>query len=1085
LQYSFAMVEGSNTVLAALHLAWAEAARGRAQVLLLEGAAGLGKSHALRGFASSVQSGLVLSCSSHGWLAQALRLSFAALESERDPVFLEAARRLVPELPWARVAQVVVLPDQLTLWNAVALAFERLAHRLGGLVLLLEDAHEVSASDLAGVRALYRRALLGQAPMLLIISSRPTESDLLAGFMQDSVLLENSVAPQRLVLSRLNQLEVHGLLESHLHSAAFPEGLSTWLMARAEGHPLYTLLLLRFLQDGGALKDLGVTWVFEPPKGKGIPPNLEAVLQARIANAKRDLRLWSVLCGISVLDRQVSLADLSKITVTPAFDLLEITTRLEYLGLLREGLSLGQTVFGVAHPLFSPLVRAQLGAAELEKLHLKIVDVVTSNTEKASHARAANHPKAIEWSGLALHQAKASYDHEQVIRQAQFLLSHKPGIAIRLAYLESLRELGKFDLMLEETQNDDSPEAALHRIYALDFVGKPQEAFELAQNGFLKYPEPIRSRIGFHLARLQVNRGHFIQAEEILQTLVAQDAIDQTLLLFEWNRFYYYQDQPKKVLEVLEQAEIWARQCPPRYLMLILSKKSAALANTQNHEQAAPLMQEALELARELGMVARLAEMHNDFGLIYLSQGSYPKASQMFAQGLRYAQATQDGLQIAHAYYIASAAEFAMLKSVSGRAYTARSIEFFEKINKPIQVGNAKFFQAWTESTLGNVAAVKAFFASDLALEPDKLYSWHLQAAEMNLNIGEFSAALKILSEAPISSYPLDRLADHHHRLALVYLGLEQFQAALEHNLISLEHSASLGNPCQKAEMVLTKAIIYWYLQQADLVQAEAKEALGLLHNQQAGGHLIVLQRLFPKAMQYFQEPQVQPETQATNSYLRTFGIFGLEQDGIATPWRASKVRDLLAVLLIAYLSEEGPSISKAQLIDAVWQNESPESSDGKFRVSIKRLREALGDAATIYNQYGRYELQNLKADVVFFLTALERLDFEAAIGWYKGSFLKNIDLPNAEIIRAQLWQNFRDTALKTSFETPNANLLEKLHHLEPLDIGILERYLEVIADDAFRTAQTLDRAKQTFEREIGEIPIEIRHDLTAAASAT
>ncbi len=1076
------LFENTNSeVLSGLHSALAASARGQTQMLLLEGEAGIGKSHALRGFATQIKTGLVLSCSPDGWLAQALRHCFLALESERDPAFIEAARRLVPELPWARVAQAVVLPDQLALWNAVALAFERLAHRCGGLVLLLEDAHEVSAADFAGVRALYRRALLGRAPVLFVISARPSQINFLEGFIQDSVLLENAVAPQRLVLSRLNQLGVHDLLQSHLNSPAFPEALATWLMARAEGHPLYTLELLRFLRDGGALKDLGISWVFEVPKGKSLPPNLEAVLNARIANAKRDSRLWMVLCGICVLNRQVSLSDLSKILAVPTHDLLEIATRLEYLGLVREALSLGQTVFAVAHPLFAPLVRAQLGAAELEKLHLKIVDVVASNTEKAHHARAANHPKAIEWSRLALHDAKASYDHEEVVLEAQFLLQHQPDKAVRLAYLESLRELGKFDVVLEETQNDDSADVALHRIYALDFVGKPQEAFDFAQTGFLKYPEPIRSRIGFHLARFQINQGQFLQAEEILKTLVATDAIDQTLLLFEWNRFYYYQDQPKKVLEVLEQAEIWARQCPtPRYLMLVLSKKSAALAATQDHEQAAPLMQEAIALARELGMVVRLAEMHNDFGLIYLSQGSYPKASQMFAQGLRYAQATQDGLQIAHAYYIASAAEFAMSKSSSGRAYLARSIELFEKINKPIQVGNAKFFQAWTESTLGNVAAVKAFFASDLALEPDKLYSWHLQAAEMNLNIGQFEAALKILSDAPVSSYPPDRLADHHHRLALVYLGLEQFQTALEHNVRALEHSATLGNACQKAEMQLAKAIIYWYLNQADLLQTQAKEALGVLHSQQAGGHLIVLERLFPQAMLFFQEPKVHFDTQIANSYLRTFGVFGLEQDGIATPWRASKVRDLLAMLLVAYLREDGPSIAKAELIDALWQEESSHTSEGKFRVNIKRLRDALGDATTIDNQHGRYELQNLKADVVFFLAALERLDFDAALGWYKGSFLKGIDVPEAEIIRAQLWQSFRDTVLKTSFETPNANLLEKLHHLEPLDIGILERFLEVIADDVFRTSQTLERAKQTFEREIGEIPVEFGR-LTAA----
>ena len=1071
-------------IAADLQVALAVAQANNAQVVLLEGAAGLGKSHAMRDLASAVKSGLVLSCSSDGWLVAALRASFAALQSERDPAFLEAARRLVPELPWARVAQAVVLPDQLTLWNALALAFERLAKRVGGLVWLLEDAHEVSAADLAGIRALYRRALLGAAPMLFVISARLTETDFLDGFIQDSVLLEDAVLPQRLVLAPLEQTGLDALLESALHGAV-PENLGAWLMARAEGHPLYTLELLRFLQDGGALQNLGLTWVFDPPKGKGLAKNLEAVLQARIATAKRETRLWSVLTAICVLNRQASLSEISKIIGIAASDLLELATRLEYLGLLREELNLGQTVYAVAHPLFPPLVRAQLERVKLQELHHKITDVVTSVIEKAHHAKAAQHPQAMQWSALAFEQASAVYNYQQVVTEAQFLLLENQNPKVFLTYLMALRELGQLETILEVTKDDHSAEVALHRVYALDYVGQREAAFESAKQGFLQHPEPIRSRIGFHLVRMYINKGQFLQAEEILHSLDPADETDKTLLFIEWQRFYYYQSDLKKQLEMLEQAEISARKCStPRHLMIILSKKGIALTQSADHVQAEALMQEALQLTKEFGSVERLAEMHNDLGLAYLMQGNYPKASQMFRAALRYAQATKNPMQIAAAYSFASSPEFAMLRLDSGRDFIQKSIELFQEANYPIQVGNTRFFEAYLESIHGNTEFVHAFFNSELAKAPEKLYSWHSQAGEMYLNIGEFSKALEFYSQVQVSMYPPDGLAEHHHRLAVAYLGLGQLPTALKQSQLAQEHGASMGNRCLKAEMRLGQAIIYWFLEQPELAKKIGKEALAVLKTNQARGHAVVFERLFPNAMQSFGEPLVDTPNTPVRSYLRTFGVFGLEQDGLATPWRASKVRDLLAVLLVAYLSEGGPSISKAQLIDEIWQDESPESSEGKFRVSIKRLRDALGDAATIHNHYGVYELQNLKADVVFFLAALENLDFDAALGWYKGSFLQGIDVADAEIIRAQLWQNFRDTVIKTSFETPNANLLEKLHYLEPLDIGILERYLEVIADDAYRTSQTVTRAKQTFEREIGEIPVELGK-LTAVAASS
>jgi hypothetical protein len=80
------------------------------RLLLLEGAAGIGKSHTLRSFAAQKTAmTLHLPCSS--WLASVLRTCHTELETERDPGFLEAARRVTPELHWAQVAQAPALTD--------------------------------------------------------------------------------------------------------------------------------------------------------------------------------------------------------------------------------------------------------------------------------------------------------------------------------------------------------------------------------------------------------------------------------------------------------------------------------------------------------------------------------------------------------------------------------------------------------------------------------------------------------------------------------------------------------------------------------------------------------------------------------------------------------------------------------------------------------------------------------------------------------------------------------------------------------------------------------------------------------------
>ena len=254
-------------------------------LVLLEGEAGMGKSYALERVSTDLKHALLVGAS--GWLNQVLSKARALLTDERDPAFLAAARLIASEANWAQVAQAPVFSDRESLWRAIAQALERLARRLNGLTLLLEDGHAMSEDDVLALRVVYRRAKLGHAPLLIVLSSRPTEKDLLEGFVQDAIIA-NASEPERLTLSRLTEYGVQNLVQEHLHHQFLPDNLVAWLHARTEGHALYTLELLRFLRDGGALKDLGVTWVFEAPQGKAVPKTLEASLQARVANARRD-----------------------------------------------------------------------------------------------------------------------------------------------------------------------------------------------------------------------------------------------------------------------------------------------------------------------------------------------------------------------------------------------------------------------------------------------------------------------------------------------------------------------------------------------------------------------------------------------------------------------------------------------------------------------------------------------------------------------------------------------------------------------------------------------------------------------------
>ncbi len=1066
--------------------AWHDSSHQKPRLLLLEGAAGIGKSHNLRAFADSGQNALVLSTACTGWLSTALRAFHVRLESERDPSFLQAARSLSPDVSWAQVAHAPALNDQNALWTALAQAFERLARRCGGLILLLEDAHDASADDLGALRVLYRRALLGKAPILIALSARPstelTAQDLLEGFRQDAAIADGP-SPERLSLSNLDQNGVIALLHQHLHSEFLPDDLAAWLHTRAEGHPLHTLELLRFLRDGGALQDLGVSWIFSPPKGKGIPKTLEAILTARVANARRQPKTWLALAALCMLEREVTLSEWATLCDQDENTLLEIAHRLEYQGLLRETLIAGQTAYEVAHPLYSPQVRAQLEPDELVRLHRLGLQVSTSNHERARHARACDHERAIEFSRLALEESKTRFAHSQILEHARYLLRHEISdrLEVRWALAGALKDLGHFEEVLTLLEGDDSGKAIEDRLSVLDSLGRTDAAFTVCEQGFATASEPHRTRIGTSLARLCINRNDLQRAETILDSLEPSDDGDTAAVLTERWRLSYFRNEPQMALGFLERAEPLARKAGlQRLLLMILITTSDALSFLGRHAEAQVTRDQGLLIAREIGAISRMVKVYHSVGFAFVCTGEYPKARVPFARVLRLAQSIKDQRMIAEAYKFASVLDYGSGNLERARDLNTRAIEHYVAIGEQVMVKNVMFFHAWAESLYGNAVAVHAFLESNAAREPESLYGWHQQASQLFLNIGEYDRAREVLRDAPLETYQPDALAEHETVLAILALIDGDSDLALEHIDSAITHLEAGGSQSTHAQLRFTRAIIHHKRQHLPQAQTEAAEALEVLERNQALGLIVPLERMFPHESQALRTIKAAPAFVADSSFLRTLGSFSLERDGQTTVLRDSKARDLLSHLLVALLREDGPGISRTQLIDAIW----PESADTEalevnFRVTLKRLREKLGDAASVLSRDGIYELRDLNADVTQFLRALERLDFEAALGWYKGEFLPNIEVADVEIVRAQLWQRFRDTALRSSLEQPAAvaaDLLEKLHRLEPLDVTLLERLTSTLrgVNDPFRLEQTLSRARTIFERETGEIPIEL-----------
>ena len=257
-------------------------------------------------------------------------------------------------------------------------------------------------------------------------------------------------------------------------------------------------------------------------------------------------------------------------------------------------------------------------------------------------------------------------------------------------------------------------------------------------------------------------------------------------------------------------------------------------------------------------------------------------------------------------------------------------------------------------------------------------------------------------------------------------------------------------------------------------------------------GFLQQWRQLFPALAQtlFSTEPAKLVTPAKPVRFIRTFGAFGLEEHGQVKPWKARKTRELLALLLCAAVSETGPAVSRDGLIATLWPEAGLDKGESSFRVTLGRLRESLGDAATIERDAsGRYALVNAKTDLTLFLESAERRDLEGALAWYAGEFLPGMDLEIVDALRVSLRSRWRDAAAQVIVEsdlTRGVALLEKLLEDDPFDLDTLRQLVQHLSNipDAARLTATLERAKKRFRDELGFTPPELETWTRAAQKA-
>jgi DNA-binding SARP family transcriptional activator len=512
-----------RTQLAAL---WRASASGRAQLVLVTGDAGIGKTRLVEELRSSCAHRGALTAEARSYHAEGalaygpvvawLRSeALAARWSRLDRARLSELGRLLPELAAGPgLAATEALPEALPESEQRQRLFDALLRAIlaadAPLLLVADDLQWADAETLQFVHYLLRSE--PDARLLVAATARREEldrhhplNDLLTGLRSLERLVDLELAP----LSR----QETALLAEQFSGRALAEPAADRLFGETGGNPLYVVETLR---SG---------WSGDQPVGSWITPKVQAVIESRLAQLPDTAR--ELVDVAATIGREFS-SDL----VAAAADMEEadLVRGLDELWRRRIIGERGSEAYDFSHEKVREVAYLSLGPARRRRHHLRVAsaleslhasDLTSVSAQLASHFDLAGvEDEAVRWYPRAAEAAQAVHANLEAIRlldRALELLRRLPETPER-----KQRELTLHIQLL-------APLASVEGTVSGRLIEAQQRALELG-GGLEVEPAPPLLR---SLAITSLSRGRLEEAGEVGARLRArgeQDA-DPVLLV--------------------------------------------------------------------------------------------------------------------------------------------------------------------------------------------------------------------------------------------------------------------------------------------------------------------------------------------------------------------------------------------------------------------------------------------------------------------------------------------------------------------------------------------------------------------------
>jgi DNA-binding CsgD family transcriptional regulator len=365
----------------------------------------------------------------------------------------------------------------------------------GPVVLWVDDAHYLDAASLTLLR---RLAWASQSlPLALLISTRPAAS-------REQLTMLIRQAQLRLWLPPMSRMMVERLVFDR--TGRWPGPQLRRILGQAAGNPLFVAELLRAYQSAGALAEAGPDTIEARlelgPQATGLDEMIRAQLR------QLDEPTLDVLAAAAVWGTDIGVGDLAAMLFSPADGLDELIERAISSGLIRREAA---GTIGFAHDLFREAVYAGLPAPRRRAVHRRAAQVL---------AAAGYSPSLVADHLLRASETSSTSETSETsgIDTALVTALHEAVAATRLYAPEVTADL--LSDVAAISGPDMSEPLLRHRVEALFLRGRGEAAETLIRERITTVTDPaIAAQLQLTLIRSLTNRG---------ETAAALAAIGQT-----------------------------------------------------------------------------------------------------------------------------------------------------------------------------------------------------------------------------------------------------------------------------------------------------------------------------------------------------------------------------------------------------------------------------------------------------------------------------------------------------------------------------------------------------------------------------